>query len=70
MELNNNRIRIGQRLAQLRQEKGMTTRQLAEVAGLHQSNITKIENGKYSVGLDVLSKICTALDAEITIQSL
>lgn len=66
----NNRIRIGSRLRELREAQGMTTRQLAEAAGLHQSNISKIEAGKYSVGLDVLSKMCSALNAELTIQPL
>lgn len=58
---NNDRQRIGQRIAQIRTAKGMTQLQLAEAAGLAQSNIARIEAGRYSTGLDILAKIGDAL---------
>lgn len=51
------RIRIGQRIAELRKEVGMTQDQLAEKTGIQRAHITRIEAGKYSVGIDLLQKI-------------
>ena len=62
-----NRLRIGQRIAEIRKKKGLSMRELAELTGLSHSNIGKIELGKYSVGVDVLGKICDALNIEITL---
>lgn len=61
------RIRIGQRLCELRKEQGLTSTQLAERCGLTQSTISKVENGKWSVSLDILSKICGAMGAKVEI---
>lgn len=63
----NDRERIGLAIATLRQEKGMSQRDLAELTGLNYTNIWKIEKGKYSVGLDILSKICSALGKRVDI---
>ena len=59
------RLRIGARIKELRERKGLTQTQLAEKTGYSQSNIWRIENGKYSVGLDILAVIARALDAMV-----
>ena len=64
----NPRLRIGSRIRELRKEKGYSTRKLAELAEITGANVVNIENGKYSVGLDVLSRICKALEADIKIE--
>lgn len=61
----NERERIGKRIAELRKAKGLTQAQLAEKTGFPRSNIGRIETGKYSVGLDVLAKIASALGASV-----
>lgn len=61
------RERIGRQIATIRKEKGLSVRQLAELSGVTFQNINKIELGKYSVGIDVLTKIADALDCEVTI---
>lgn len=66
-EKNLNRLRIGQAIAAIRKEKGLSVRQLAELSGVTFQNINKIELGKYSVGIDVLTKITDALNCEVTI---
>lgn len=63
----NIRERIGSRLRELRTEKELSVRQLAEMAGVSYSNVVNIENARYSVGLDVLHRIATALGASIEI---
>lgn len=59
------RTRIGQRIAEIRNEIGFTQRQLAERCGLQQCHIARIEAGKYSVGLDTLAAIAEALGRKI-----
>jgi len=59
------RVRIGQRIRELRESKGMDAKHLAFYADIDAANLCRIEAGKYSVGLDVLSKIGYALDMEI-----
>lgn len=62
-----NRLRIGQKIAELRQEKGLTVRQLGEMSGVSYQNITKIEHGKYNVSIDLLTKVLNVLDSQLEI---
>ena len=59
------RVRIGNRIKELRQKRGVSTYQLAEMTGLKQPNIARIESGRYSTGIDVLSKIASALGCDL-----
>lgn len=59
------RLRIGQRIAELRKERGMTQMQLAERCGLQQAHIARIEAGKHSVGLDTLAQIADAMGMQV-----
>lgn len=62
-----NRLRIGERLAEIRQQKGYSLRQLSELCGITLQNLNKIEKGKYNVGIDILYKVCKALEVEFYI---
>ena len=64
----NNREYIGKRIAEIRQAKGLSIRQLAEASGVNFANIYKIENGKYNVSIDILGKICEALGYHVDIK--
>jgi transcriptional regulator with XRE-family HTH domain len=55
------RQRIGQHIAQLRKEQGMTQQDLANRVEMQRSHIARIEAGRYSVGLDTLTAIAQAL---------
>ena len=59
------RLRIGTRIRQIREERGIEARDLAKLAGVDAANLSRIENGKYSVGLDILSKVAAALGKKI-----
>lgn len=63
----NERIRIGSRLREIREAQGLTTTQLAEMCGMSHSTISKVENGRWSVSIDLLSKVCEALGAKVEI---
>ncbi len=56
---------IGSRIRQLREKKGMEAKGLAELAKIDAANLSRIERGRYSVGLDVLSRIAYALGAKV-----
>lgn len=59
------RFRIGSRIRQLREAKNMEARDLAHLAGIDAANLSRIEQGRYSVGLDILSRIAFVLGAHI-----
>jgi DNA-binding XRE family transcriptional regulator len=59
------RERIGARIRQLRESKGIEAKQLAILTDIDASNLCRIEQGRYSVGLDILSKISQALGAKV-----
>lgn len=64
---NDDCARIGHQLAELRAQKGLSVRQLAELSGVSYANICKLERGRYNASIVILSKICNALDAQIDI---
>lgn len=59
------RARIGERIRQIRVDRGLEAKDLAKLAGIDASNLCRIENGRYSVGLDILSKIVAVLGKKI-----
>lgn len=61
------RQRIGQDIAQLRKEKGMTQQQVADITQIQRAHIARIEAGRYSVGFDTLQTIAEVLNADIRI---
>lgn len=65
-----NRKRIGQLIADARRKQGLTLRELAEKSGVSYQNITKIENGRYNVSIDILGKLCRALDLKIDLSGI
>jgi DNA-binding Xre family transcriptional regulator len=59
------RERLGARIRHLREEKGMEAKQLAILTNIDASNLCRIEQGKYSVGFDILTRISQALGAKV-----
>lgn len=59
------RKRIGERIAEIRAVKRMTQQEVADIAELKRSNISRIESGMYNVTLDTLAKIASALGKKI-----
>ena len=59
------RQRMGERIATLRKLKGYTQAELADMTGLQRSHIVRLEHGRYGATIDVLSAIATALGYEI-----
>ena len=56
---------IGNRIAELRKEKGISQAKLSELTGIGSGHIARIELGKYSTGIDTLAKIAEVLEYKI-----
>ena len=59
------RERIGQRIAEIRREHGITQLELAERTGIRREHVCRIEQGRYSVGFDALQSIAEVLGKRI-----
>jgi DNA-binding XRE family transcriptional regulator len=59
------RERIGARIRELRKKKNIEAKSLAQIANIDAANLSRIEQGRYSVGIDILSKIASVLGAKI-----
>lgn len=57
--------RIGERIATLRTEKGLTQTELAERAGIQRPHLVRIEQGIYDIRLSVLSALAEALGSSV-----
>lgn len=58
---------IGHAIREARKCKNLTQRQLANLSGVWQETISKVENGVASTKLETLFDLLSALDLEITI---
>jgi len=63
----NERERIGAQIRALREERRLEAKELAEYADIDASNLSRIEKGKFSPGLDVLCKIAAAMGCSVEI---
>jgi predicted transcriptional regulator len=69
-ELRNNEAeyRIIEEIITARQEKNLTQKDLAELVGTKQSNISRLESGNYNPTLEFLHKIARAIGKELEIR--
>lgn len=56
---------VGRKIRQLRRQRKLTQVELAEKIGVHQSDLSRMEQGEYKVGLDTLLKILQCFDLSI-----
>ena len=56
---------FGQKLKQIRKSKNLTQEKLAELAGINEKHVSKIETGVYFPTYVTLNKILTALNLKI-----
>ena len=65
-ETSNQESHVGQRVRQLRMERGFSIRGLAEISGLSVNTLSLIENGKISPSVSTLQRAAGALGVPIT----
>jgi DNA-binding XRE family transcriptional regulator len=51
-----------------RKEKNLTQKELAELIGTKQSNISRLESGRYNPSLDFLNKIAQAVGKQLEVR--
>jgi transcriptional regulator with XRE-family HTH domain len=61
------RERIGNELRAMREKKGLSQDDLAEIMDIHRATISKIETGKFAITIDYLVKFGWHLDFEIAL---
>src|SRR5512143_605161 len=62
----NSEVNVGRRLRELRNERDLSIRALAERSGLNVNTFSLIENGKTSPSVSTLQQIAAALEVPIT----
>ena len=61
------RQRIGQRVALLRNAKGMTQEEVANLASITRSHVGRIEDGRYGCQIETLQAVAEALGMTVDI---
>jgi transcriptional regulator with XRE-family HTH domain len=61
------RLKLGDKIRQVRVERGYSQEQLAEMMDINRSTISKIENGKFSITVDYLVRFSIVLDYEFKV---
>lgn len=54
-------IRIGKRIRLLRQHRGLSQEELAEISGLHRSHMGELERGELNITLVTLERVAASL---------
>jgi transcriptional regulator with XRE-family HTH domain len=59
--------RVSTEIIKLRNQLGLTQKELAQRAGTHQTRISKIESSEMDIRLSTITKIAEALDCQVVI---
>ncbi len=62
---NSSIMEVGEKIKQIRKDKGLQQKAVALEVGLDQSNYNKVENGRREPSLEVLQKLSTILGVSI-----
>jgi transcriptional regulator with XRE-family HTH domain len=65
--LHESRLKMGQNIREIREKRGYSQDELAEIMEVNRSTISKIENGKFSFSIDYLSKFSFFLEFDLTL---
>lgn len=57
---------VGQKIRQLRRQRRLTQSQLADRLGVQQSDLSRMERGKYRVSLDTLFKVLSEFEISVS----
>jgi transcriptional regulator with XRE-family HTH domain len=58
--------KFGQKVKELREQKGFSIEQLANISNVDRNYISDIEKGKRNVSITIIEKIIIALDTDFT----
>ncbi len=63
--MQNSNAKIGQLIAQIRQDRGLTQAEFARKLNTSQSAVNRMEHGRQNLGLDILARISDVLNKQI-----
>ena len=55
------RVAFGHRVRRIREQRGFSQEQLAELAGIHRTYMSSVERGQRNIGLDNIAALADAL---------
>jgi transcriptional regulator with XRE-family HTH domain len=55
------RVAFGRRVRRIREQRGFSQEQLAELAGIHRTYMSSVERGQRNIGLDNIAALADAL---------
>ena len=58
------RLKLGSKIRSVREERGYSQEQLAEIMKVNRTTISKIENGRFGITVDYLFRFSVFLDFE------
>ena len=61
------RLKLGDKIRIVREQRGYSQEQLAELMNINRSTISKIEDGKFSITVDYLVRFSIFLDYEFKV---
>lgn len=61
------RLKLGDKIRFVREKRGYSQEQLAEIMDINRSTISKIENGKFGITVDYLVRFSIFLDYEFKV---
>lgn len=61
------RLKLGDKIRHVREQRGYSQEQLADMMDINRSTISKIENGKFSITVDYLVRFSIFLDYEFKV---
>lgn len=62
-----NRKQLGEQVRKIREEQGWTVDQLAVMCDVKRQTVAKIEEGVFNVPIDVIGKVCDALNVKMVL---
>jgi transcriptional regulator with XRE-family HTH domain len=67
LKINDYRLKLGDKIRQVREQRGYSQEQLADMMDINRSTISKIENGKFSITVNYLVRFSLFLDYEFKV---
>lgn len=65
--LHSRRLKMGQNIREMREKRGYSQDDLADIMKINRSTISKVENGKFSFSVDYLSRFSWFLEFDFSI---
>jgi transcriptional regulator with XRE-family HTH domain len=59
-------VRLGRRIRLLREKRGWTQQQLADMTGIGRVHVSELENGKREAGLRMLERLAESFETTVS----